>query len=315
MKKPSDIRRVAVVGTGAVGASWCAYFLSRGLEVQATDPAPGAEERLNAFIDRIWPILESLGLEEGASLERLRFRADLATALAGADFVQENGPESLDGKRQLYAQIEQHVDEDVIIATSSSGLLMSDVQSACKTPGRCVVGHPFNPPHLLPLVEVVGGRLTSAETIDASMAFYAAIGKRPIRILKEVPGHVANRLQAALWREAASLAHEGVASVGDIDAAVTCGPGLRWALMGPTLTLHLGGGAGGLQHFVDHLGDSFQRWWDDLGTPQLDASLRSFLVEAIQTQTEGRPVDELASERDRLLLEMVRLTRTKNLLP
>ncbi len=229
--------------------------------------------------------------------------------------MQENGPETLEGKRLLFQQIEQHVAGGVIIATSSSGLLMSDVQSACTLPARCVVGHPFNPPHLLPLVEVVGGRQTSAATMDAAMDFYAAIGKRPIRIMKEVRGHVANRLQAALWREAAFLAREGVASVGDIDAAVTCGPGLRWALMGPTLTLHLGGGTGGLQHFVDHLGDAFQSWWDDLGTPQLDDGMRNFLVDAITAQTEGRPVADLAHERDRLLLEMVRMTRQKELLP
>jgi 3-hydroxyacyl-CoA dehydrogenase len=315
MKAPESIRRVAVVGAGTIGASWAAWFLARGLDVSATDPAPGAEARMRAFVARVWPIMEALGLSPGADPARLRFSGSLHDALQGAEFVQENGPETLEGKRALFRQIEQGVADDVLIATSSSGLLMSQVQDGCAHPGRCVVGHPFNPPHLLPLVEVVGGTQTEPAAVDAAVAFYAHIGKRPIRLSREVPGHVANRLQAALWREAVHLAREGVASVADIDAAVTCGPGLRWALMGPTLTLHLGGGEGGLRHFVDHLGPAFQSWWDDLGAPRLDAPLRDFLVSSIGEQMQDRPVAELAQERDRLLLDIVRLTQAKALLP
>ena len=235
--------RVAIVGTGVIGASWAAHFLGRGARVIATDPAPGAADRLRADIDRIWPGLERMGIAPGASRDRLDFSADLEQCLAAADFVQENAPENLEGKQQLMQTIDAATAPGVIVASSSSGLLPTELQARClRDPGRIVVGHPFHPPHLMPLVEVVGGRATGEATILKTLAFYRSVGKHPIHIRKELPGHVANRLQAALWREAFSLVEQGAATVADIDDAIRHGPGLRWAILGPFLTLHLTGG-------------------------------------------------------------------------
>ncbi len=302
----SPVRTVAIVGAGLIGSSWAAFFLAHGFEVIATDPAPGAEERLRAFVDRAWPALETLGISAGASRERLRFNADLAAAVQGADFIQENGPEVLAAKRALLQAITTAARPEAIIASSTSGFTMSALQEGCTHPERCVIGHPFNPPHLMPLVEVVGGKLTSAAVVDRALAFYTSLGKRAIRLNREVPGHVANRLQAALWREAVHLVAEGVASVADVDAAVTAGPGARWALMGPNLILHLGGGAGGIHHFMNHLSGPFTTWWKDLGNPELTPELRERLIAGVLEEANGRSIAELAAQRDAGLLAVLR---------
>lgn len=248
----NGIERVAIIGTGVIGASWTALFLANGLEVVATDVEPGEEEHLRAFVDRAWPTFDEETLGEGASRDRLRFAGTLDEALEGVDFVQENGPERLDFKRELYDHLDSVLPREVIIASSSSGLKMSDIQSACRRhPERCVNGHPFNPPHLIPLVEVIGGSLTSEETIERATRFYRSVGKRTIRLMKEVPGHVANRLQAALYRDIVYLIDQGVVTVEDADIAVSWGPGLRWGVMGPSMLYHLGGGQGGIEHFFD----------------------------------------------------------------
>src|SRR5271169_1509158 len=201
MSTTKPIRRVAIIGTGVIGASWAALFLAKGLEVVATDVAPNADTALKRFIESAWPALKRMGLATGASQSNLSFTADLATAVKGADLVQENGPERIEFKRKLYGQLDELLPAEVIIASSSSGLTMSEIQSACTLhPERCVIGHPFNPPHLVPLVEIVGGTLTSEATIQRAAAFYTALGKQTVRLRKEVPGHVANRLQAALAR-------------------------------------------------------------------------------------------------------------------
>jgi len=230
---------VAVVGSGVIGASWAGFFLARGLDVIAWDPASGAEKRVRAAVALHWPALERLGLSSGASLDRLRFAASPEQAVANAEFVQESGPERLDVKAELFRRLDTAAPPTVVLASSSSGLLPSGIQARCEHPERVVVGHPFNPPHLVPLVEVVGGRRTDPAVINRAIAFYAALGKRPIRLDRELPGHVANRLQAALWREAFHLIDRGVASVADIDAAIAHGPRLRWGLLGPFLNLHL----------------------------------------------------------------------------
>ena len=221
MSASNSIQRVAVVGTGLIGSSWTAFFLAHGLDVVATDPAPHAERDLRAYVDRVWPLLVTLGLAPGADRARLRFEADLSTALTGVDFVQENGPERAEFKIKLFAEMDAVLPSTVILASSSSSLAMSVMQSECRHPERCVLGHPFNPPHLIPLVEIVGGRNTSLATIIAAEQFYTRLGKRTIRLNKEIPGHVANRLQAALWREAVHLVAEGVVSVADVDSAVS----------------------------------------------------------------------------------------------
>lgn len=303
-----SIRRVAIVGAGTIGASWAALFLAHGLSVVVSDPAPDAEAQTRARVQAAWPVLKELGrVAEDASFEALVFEPDLARALVDADFVQENAPEREDFKIDLFARMDALLPAHVIVASSSSGLIMSRLQARCQHPERFVIGHPFNPPHLIPLVEVVGGDKTSSEVIDQSIAFYKAIGKYPIRLNKEVPGHIANRLQAALWREAIHLAAENVASVADIDAAVSQGPGLRWALFGPHMTFNLGGGAGGLANFMDHLLGPVQTWWDDLGAPEMTEELQRKLIEGVAAEAGQRSIADIVHARDAQLTALIKV--------
>jgi 3-hydroxyacyl-CoA dehydrogenase len=300
--------RVCVIGAGTIGASWTAYFLARGFEVAAYDPAPNGEDFARRFIDNAWPTLEKLNaVQPGADRKRFSFFKDPAAAAKGAGFVQESGPEREDVKIELFAAIDGAAPPEAVIASSSSGLLISRITAKCKHPGRCVIGHPFNPPHLIPLVEVVGGEKTSPDAINKAITFYRDIGKHPIHIRKEVRGHVANRLQAALWREAIHLVTEGVVSVADADAAIAYGPGLRWALMGPHLTFHMAGGDGGMKHFMDHIGPAIQGWMDDLGAPVLDAKTQKAIVDGVAEEAAGRSMDELRRWRDRKLIEILRV--------
>ncbi|VVD65697.1 3-hydroxyacyl-CoA dehydrogenase [Pandoraea morbifera] len=300
--KYDNIEQVAVIGTGVIGASWAAYFLARGLRVSAWDPAPGARERLRESVDAHWPTLIRIGLSPDANRDALTFHDTLEGALSGAGFVQESGPEREDLKQELFRKMDAALPPDVVIASSSSGLLMSRVQSVCAHPGRVVLGHPFNPPHLIPLVEVIGGEQSSAAAIDTAMQFYRAIGKRPIHVKKEVKGHIANRLQAALWREAMHLVDTGVASVGDIDDAIAYGPGLRWAALGPFLNLHLSGGAGGIAHLLDHLGSPIESWWADLGAPKLTDALKARITAGVEAELAGRGNARLEAQRDAIIL-------------
>lgn len=309
------IKRVAVVGTGVIGASWAAYFLAKGLDVSCTDPSPGAEGRLRAAVAQHWPTLEKLGFAPGASVDRLSFYDQLEDALDGVDFVQENGPEKEELKIDLFRRMDAALPPDVILASSSSGLMMSRVQSACQVPGRVLLGHPFNPPHMIPLVEVIGGEKTAPEAVAQAMAFYTAIGKRPIHPRKEVKGHIANRLQAALWREAFHLVDQGVATVSDIDTAIAHGPGLRWALLGPFMNLHLSGGEGGMQHLLDHLGPPIESWWKDLGAPSMTESMKQKIVAGVEEALAGRDQSMLTVERDRLLVELIEAKAAATKLP
>ena len=306
------IRRVAIIGTGVIGASWTALFLAKGLEVTATDVAPNAEATLRRFIEAAWPALKRLGLAPGASQSKLTFTADLAAAVRGVDLVQENGPERIDFKKKLYGQLDELLPPDVIIASSSSGLTMSEIQSgAASHPERCVIAHPFNPPHLVPLVEIVGGAKTSEETIERASEFYTALGKQTARLHKEVPGHVANRLQAALAREVYYLVAEGVVSVADVDKALCWGPGLRWGIMGQVMLNHLGGGEGGIEHFFQQFTGPMTAWWKVLGSPELTPDLQRKLIDGVHAEAGARSVDELAAERDEVLLGLLEL-RTKS---
>lgn len=307
MQNEPLIRRVGIVGTGLIGSSWAALFLARGLDVVATDPAPQAEPRLREYVTRAWPALVKLGLAKDASLERLRFNADFNAAISDVDFVQENGPEQEAFKVKLFAELDDIAPAHAVLASSSSGLMMSRIQQRCRRPERCVIGHPFNPPHLIPLVEVVGGAATSLATIERAEKFYTRMGKRTIRLNKEVPGHVANRLQAALWREVVHLVDQGVISVSDADVAVSAGPGLRWSVMGPNLLFHLGGGQGGIEHFLAHLSGPFSRWWDDLGHPVLTPELKDRLIEGVKAEAAGRTIAELEKQRDDLLIQLLAL--------
>jgi 3-hydroxyacyl-CoA dehydrogenase len=302
------ISQVAIIGTGVIGASWAALFLAKGLDVVATDIAPNAEASLTRFIDAAWPALERLGLGAGASPMRLAFTTDLSEAVKGAELVQENGPERIDFKKKLYGQLDELLPSDVIIASSSSGLTMSEIQAGCPShPERCVIAHPFNPPHLIPLVEIVGGAKTSEETIRRASRFYTALGKRTVRLHKEVPGHVANRLQAALAREVYHLVGEGVVSVADVDTALCWGPGLRWGIMGQVLLNHLGGGQGGMEHFLEQFTGPMTAWWKVLGSPQLTPELQQKLIAGVHAEVGSRSINDLAAERDEVLLGLLEL--------
>jgi 3-hydroxyacyl-CoA dehydrogenase len=310
MSNAKPIRRIAIIGTGVIGASWTALFLAKGLEVVATDVAPNAEAALKRFVEAAWPALKRLGLSPGASQSKLSFTPALATAVKGADLVQENGPERIDFKRKLYGQLDELLPAEVIIASSSSGLTMSEIQSACGAhPERCVIGHPFNPPHVVPLVEIVGGAKTSEDTIRRVDEFYTALGKRTIRLHKEVPGHVANRLQSALSREVYYLVAEGVVSAADADTALSWGPGLRWGVMGSLLLNHLGGGQGGIQHFFEQFTGPMTAWWKVLGQPVLTPEVQKKLIESVRAEVGSRTIDELATERDEMLLGLIELRR------
>ena len=311
MAKKKEIRKVAIVGTGLIGASWSALYLARGLNVVATDPAPNAEANLRRYIDAAWKDLSVIGLSPNASRDHLEFTLDMKKAVSDADFVQENGPERPDFKVKLFAEMDATTPTDSIIASSSSGLTMSVMQSACKHPERCVIGHPFNPPHVIPLVEVVAGAKTSPETVQQAIAFYASIGKKPIHVRKEVVGHVANRLQAAIYREVVNLIEKGVVDVVDADTAMCWGPGLRWGVMGPSLLFHLGGGPGGIQHFMDHLSGPVETWWKDLGAlTEFSPQVKQTIIAGSLEEAGSRSIEELERERDSMLLELL-ATRSK----
>src|SRR6201985_1770599 len=281
MSFDKPIRRIAIVGTGVIGASWAAEYLARGFDVVATDPAPNAETNLRKYVDEAWVQLEEIGPSPGASRDRLSFTKDMKQALAKADLVQENGPERPDFKIKLFAEMDEVTPVDSLIASSSSGITPSVMQSACTHAERILVGHPFNPPHIIPLVEVVGGTKTSPQAIGRAMAFYAAIGKKPIHLHKELPGHVGNRLQAALYKEIMYLIQQGVLSVSDADDAVSYGSGLRWGVMGPSLQWHLGGGPGGIKHFMEHLMPGLEVIIKSLGTPDITNELKQTIVDGV----------------------------------
>ena len=247
----------------------------------------------------------TLGLAPGASPDRLKFTADLQQALADADFVQENAPERPELKVKLFAEIDEATPPDAIIASSSSGITMSVMQAQCRHPERTVIGHPFNPPHVIPLVEVVGGTKTAPETIQDAMAFYASIGKKPIHLKKELPGHVANRLQSALYREVVYLIGQGVLDVADADDAVSWGPGLRWGVMGPNLLWHLGGGQGGIEHFMDTLMPRMAAGWPGLGNPEFTPELKQQIVKGVLEEADGKSIEELAAQRDEMLFGLI----------
>ena len=308
MTETKPIRRIAIIGTGVIGASWSSLYLAKGLQVVATDPAPNAEAALRGFVEAAWPALKRLGLSPEASQSNLKFTAALAQAVDGVDLVQENGPERIEFKQKLYGQLDELLAPDVIIASSSSGLTMSEIQlGAASHPERCVIAHPFNPPHLVPLVEIVGGTKTSEATIQRAAEFYTSIGQRTVRLNKEMPGHVANRLQAALAREVYHLVAEGVVSAADVDTALCWGPGLRWGIMGNMMLNHLGGGPGGIEHFFQQFSGPMTAWWKTLGSPVLTPEVQKKLIDSVHAEVGSRTIDELAAKRDEVLLGLLEL--------
>jgi carnitine 3-dehydrogenase len=305
MPEPESVRTVAVIGTGVIGGGWAAHFLRMGYDVVAFDPGADASQRLHALVDNAWPALERIGLAGDASRDRLRFAGSLAEAVSGADFVQESTPESLPAKVAVLAEIDEAAPPGVVVASSTSGFAMTDMQVACRTPERFVVGHPFNPPYLIPLVEVVGGKATAQEIVDWADRFYTHAGKVSLKLDRELPGFVGNRLQEALWREALHMVAAGEATVEQIDASIAHGPGLRWALMGPCLTFHLAGGPGGMAHMLDHFGPALLEPWTRLEAPPLTPQLRDRMVAGCEEEAAGRPIAELERERDAFLVDLL----------
>ncbi|GAB5449314.1 3-hydroxyacyl-CoA dehydrogenase NAD-binding domain-containing protein [Gymnodinialimonas sp.] len=304
-----QIERTAILGAGVIGASWAALFLASGRSVTVFDPDPGAETSVRSYIEKALPALGELGLTNRATPDALTFVPTAAEAVAAAHFVQENVPERLPIKHATYAEIEPVLSEDAIVSSSTSGLTLEALQGGWRDPGKLILGHPFNPPHLIPLVELTANNATGPGVLDRTEAFYEDIGKVTIRINKGLPGHVANRLQAAVWREAVHMAVEGVASVEDIDKAMWAGPGLRWAAMGPTTLFHLGAGDGGLQAFCAHFKDTFNGWWDDLGDPRLDDDVIQHLVDGMADQAQGQSPEVLSAQRDQMLVALQKATR------
>ncbi|HWM75842.1 MAG TPA: 3-hydroxyacyl-CoA dehydrogenase NAD-binding domain-containing protein, partial [Nocardioides sp.] len=303
---PEEVRTVTCVGAGVIGGGWVAYFLARGYRVVAWDPAEDAETRLRHLVAAAWPALTELGLAEGATTDNLTVEPDLAAACAQADFVQESAPEDLELKRKLLADIDAATPVDVVISSSTSGFSMSEMQVSCAHPDRTVVGHPFNPPYLIPLVEVVGGTATSPEAVDWASDFFRHIGKSVITMDSEVPGFIANRLQEALWREALHMVAAGEATVEQIDLSITDGPGLRWPIHGPMLTFHLAGGQGGMAHMLDHFGPSLQSPWTRLVAAELTPELRDAVVDGCEREADGRSIDDLVAERDSGVIAVLR---------
>ncbi|MFI0902705.1 3-hydroxyacyl-CoA dehydrogenase NAD-binding domain-containing protein [Streptomyces sioyaensis] len=305
---PEDVRRVACIGAGVIGGGWAAHFLARGYDVTAWDPAPDAEEKLRRLVAAAWPALERTGLAEGAAPDRLTVAGTLAEAVADADFVQESAPEQLELKRSLLAELTAATRPGVVIASSTSGYPMTDLQTAAGDAGRLVVGHPFNPPYLIPLVEVVGGARTDRAAVTWASRFYEVAGKSVLTMDRELPGFIANRLQEAMWREALHMVANGEASVADIDASITEGPGLRWAFMGPCLTFALAGGEGGMAHMLDHFGPSLKSPWTRLEAPELDRALRDAMVEGCAEAAGDRSYADLVAARDQGVIDVLRAT-------
>jgi carnitine 3-dehydrogenase len=301
--------RVAVVGGGAIGSGWAAHFLRMGLDVVAFDPAPGAEDAMRDAVARTWPVLLELGVRDGAAPERLRFASSVAEAVADADVVQESAPERLETKVRLFAEMDEAAAPSTLLVSSTSGFLMTDIQRDCRHPERTVVGHPFQPPYLIPLVEVVGGERTSPEAVDRAAAFYAAQGKEVVKLRREIPGFVANRLQEAVWREMLHMIDTGEATFEEVDRAIVHGPGLRWALMGPGLVYHLAGGAGGMTHRLDHFRPEVTAAWCRMEAPPLTDALRSALIDGADHAAAGRSIAELERERDQAILALLRSRR------
>ncbi|MDR5012554.1 3-hydroxyacyl-CoA dehydrogenase NAD-binding domain-containing protein [Agrobacterium fabacearum] len=303
---------MAVVGCGTIGASWAALFMAHGLDVSATDLRPEAEDALRQAVAAFTPSLKGQLNQSGGRLGSLSFTLDIEACCRNADFIQENATERLDQKVELMSRIDAASRPDVVIASSSSAIGVSDMQRSCVRSERVILGHPFNPPHLVPLVELVGGKDTENWALDKAEAFYRSLGKTPIRLNKEVFGHVANRLQAAVFREAVSLLRSGVATASDIDKAVTEGPGLRWALMGPFLTYHLAGGRDGIRGFMSQFSPMQRTLWAQLDHSEFNAALQQDVVSAVEAAFAGHSIEEFAEKRDRRIEALLR-TRSEDL--
>ncbi|MGA0381079.1 MAG: 3-hydroxyacyl-CoA dehydrogenase NAD-binding domain-containing protein [Arenicellales bacterium] len=304
-----NVKTIALVGGGVIGGGWATRCLANGVDVVVTDPRAESRDYVKQMIDDAWPVLEDAGLVSKTP-GRLTFVDNIATAVSEADFVQENVPEREDVKIAVHKEISQHAQREVVIASSSSGLLPSRLQTQCEHPERLLIGHPFAPVYLLPLVEVVGSEQTSMEAIRQAGAFYRAVGMRPLHVRREIEAYIADRLQESLYREALHLINDGIATVSEIDAAVTGGPGLRWAFMGTFLAWHLGGGPGGMRHTIEQFGPALELPWSHMKAPELTEELKRRIVDGCEEESGVRKFSEMEKRRDRCLAEIQKVLKT-----
>jgi len=311
MTRPNvaDVKRVASLGGGPIGAGWAAHFLARGYDVTGYLHAMNEEAMYRKIIDTAWVSLTALGLAPGASLGRLRLTDRLEDAVGDAEFVQESAPERLELKQKLYEKLGALVPADVVIASSTSGLMMTDIQALCPTPERTVIGHPFNPPYLLPLVEIIGGRKTTPAAVGWARDFYAHAGKAPLVMKKEIPGFVATRLQEAVWREALHMVANGEATPEDIDIALMNGPAPRLAIQGQCMAFHVACGEGGMATNLDQFGPALKLPWTRLEAPELTKELRDRMVDGCNEMARGRHFEDMAAERDRAIVGVLKAVR------
>lgn len=315
-----QIKRVAVIGQGVIGRGWTAFFAGRRLNVSIYDLDRGVARAALSQLPEIVSFLEREGLAEAGATaelaERVTLAASIEEAVREADYVQEAVAEDYGVKRAAFAAADAVASPDVLIASSSSGLLMTEIQKATKHPERCLIAHPINPSYLIPLVELVPGKSTSADALSVAREFLEGLGKIPVTLTREISGYLENRLTAALWREAIDLVHQGVASVEDIDKTIWAGPGLRYALMGPHLIFHLGGGSGGIRHFIDHLGPAFHEWWADMATwTTIPAEVIPSLEQGVRAGMDGHSYEELVEWRDGQLVRLNKLLGANRKLP
>jgi len=306
------IQSVGVVGTGVIGSSWAAFYSSKGLKVRMYDIDPSVLEKGYQRARSHLKTFSEKGLMPDSaarkSMGNLRVVDNFKDAVGDVLLVQESVAESYKVKQEVFQIMDAYAPQEAILASSSSGLLISEIQKAAEHPERCLIAHPFNPPHLIPLVELVTGQRTDPQIVTKMKTFFEGLGKIPVVLKKEIPGHIANRLAAALWREATDIVLKGIASVEDVDKALFAGPGIRWALMGQHLIYHLGGGEGGLGHFIDHLGPAFEDWWKSLATwTSLPPETNSILKEGIREEVGERSMDEIVRWRDDKVIELVKL--------
>lgn len=309
---PARVRNITCIGAGPIGGGWAAHFLAQGYQVTSYLHDASEYDALMRLLETAWASLEQIGLADNASLDNFQYTTDLAEATENAEFIQESVPEVLKLKQDLYKTLGDIVDANVVIASSTSGLSMTDIQANCATPERTVVAHPFNPPYLLPLVEMIGGENTSAECIAWTERFYKVSGKSPLVMKKEIPGFIATRLQEAIWREALHMVANGEATVEQIDQAVVNGPGPRWALMGPCEIFHIGGGEGGMAYCLDQFGPALKLPWTRLVAPELTAELRQAMIDGCAEMTEGQDFASLSRKMNDGLVKIAKIKQNQH---
>ena len=306
-----SIRKIGVIGAGLIGSGWASRCIARGHNVVVYDPSSQGESVLLSHIENAWYALEKLGFNRQTS-GKVKFTDDLEEVASSCSFIQESAPENINLKRTLHQEIDKYAAEDVIIASSSSGLLPSEIQAVTRHPERVLIGHPFNPVYILPLVEIVRGGQTSEQLAQQAAEFYRSIGMHPLMVRKEIEGYVSDRLQEAVWREALHMISDGVASTQDIDDAIIYGPGLRWAIMGVCLTFHLAGGEQGMKHMLEQFGPALQLPWTHLKAPELNETLINRMVEGTQSQAENHSIPELERLRDNCLIDILEVLSRYN---